>query len=821
MKNRVDETREKNLCVSCEACSAVCPVGAIEMEFSKGQYLPKINEEKCINCGICHRVCPGINLNENEILNKEFSVDEIAGHSEAAYISSYKNEEVRKKGASGGVVTGLLMEMLKNKEIEGAFVLGADGTDGKIAKISYVENEKEIIGAAKSKYIPASVYDVIKKIKNNPEKKYAVVGTACQFQALRKFLEIFKISQNRIFFLGLFCDRTLNYNILDYFKDESKIKDKKLIKVDFRNKEKNGWPGDVKLYFKNEKITFINRNKRAEVKDYFQLNRCSFCLDKLNKSADISFGDCYISGESSEEGKTNIIIRSEKGLAVFNRLKNNFCLKETTLDTVAASQRIDGRIINFNRAKNLLNSNGISFRKIKIYIGAYYGPCSRILLKLFLAVKKMNIEIFIKLWLSGGLLFFEIMKHIASYFFGNFSPKKNERLDSVIILGGGMNNKGAQAMTFTVMDKVRVKNPNCKIYLMSSEAFSLSNSEKERYNLEIMPWGTYEKLEIFFQKINLFKKYNVNNKYKKGIFDIFSSADCIFDISGYGIASQFGFFAGLSYVLKIIIAKRFFKPLYLLPQSLGPYSYKFPANLVMKPLLNLYLKYPIKIFIREDDGYQKTSEFTKKNIEKSYDLVIQNKEYNIQNIFSKNYKLKRIEIKRNSVGIIVNMQVIKKMKWSQEDFYDLYGSLVSAIILNGKNVYIIKHSSEDESLNNNIKKVFLSDERVCVINEELNAIELECIISQMDFIIASRYHSIVHAYKNGVPAVAIGWAIKYKELLETFGQERYLFDCRNNLDKMDILDAVSVISSKYPVEKEKIRSKMEIILNESIYDKIF
>jgi len=818
----VEKTKKSNLCVSCEACKAICPNNAIEMKFERGQYLPEINKNKCTDCSLCYKICPGIDINKERILNKEFSVDEIAGHCEATYIVSYENEEVRKNGASGGAVTGLLIEMLRNKEIEGAFVLGSDGTNEKIARVSYVEKELDLINSAKSKYIPASIYDVIKKIKKEPEKKYAIVGTSCQFSAIRKFLKTFNIKNDRIVFLGLFCDRTLNYNILEYFKDVSGNSGNKLIKVDFRNKEKNGWPGDIKLYFENKKEIFVSRKKRVEVKDFFQLNRCSFCFDKLNRDADISFGDCYIKREGSEDGKTNLIIRTEKGLEIFEKFKDRFETKEIDVEEIINSQRLELRREIFEKIKNFPRSNNFDFRKMKIFIGASY-PFTKILLGpvVFLEKNLKKSGLLIRLMLAGCRIFFEIIKHSFSYFFGKFSPEKNEKLDKIIILGGGMENKGAQAMTFIVMDKARIKNPNCKIYLMSNAAFFLNDEEKRKYNLEIMPWGKYEKLEIFFRKNNLFKKYNINNKYKKDIFDTFSSTDCIFDISGYGISSQFGLFASLSYILKIIIAKKFFKPFYLLPQSFGPYSYKFPSNLVMKSLLNIYLKYPIKIFARENDGYYKTLEFTKKNVEKSYDLVIRNKEYNIQNIFSKNYKLKKIDIKNNSVGIVPNMQVMRKMKWSSDEFYELYKYLISKLLLKDKNVYLIKHSSEDDEINNKIKRFFPLDNKVMVINENLNAIELEYIINQLDYIIASRYHSVVHAYKNGVPAIVIGWAIKYKELLETFGQEKYLFDCRNNLNKEDILDAVSLININYSAEKEKINLGIKAISNNSIYNKVF
>ena len=48
------------LCIGCENCLNVCPMGAIRLENGKCV----INAEECINCGVCSGECPtgAINL---------------------------------------------------------------------------------------------------------------------------------------------------------------------------------------------------------------------------------------------------------------------------------------------------------------------------------------------------------------------------------------------------------------------------------------------------------------------------------------------------------------------------------------------------------------------------------------------------------------------------------------------------------------------------------------------------------------------------------------------------------------------------------------
>jgi len=90
---------------------------------------------------------------------------------------------------------------------------------------------------------------------------------------------------------------------------------------------------------------------------------------------------------------------------------------------------------------------------------------------------------------------------------------------------------------------------------------------------------------------------------------------------------------------------------------------------------------------------------------------------------------------------------------------------------------------------------------------------LEEVIKQFDFVIASRYHSIVHAYKNGVPALVIGWATKYSELLGNFGQLDYFSDCRSNINIDEMGNKLEKMMQDYKHEGERIINKMNILIN--------
>ena len=107
-----------------------------------------------------------------------------------------------------------------------------------------------------------------------------------------------------------------------------------------------------------------------------------------------------------------------------------------------------------------------------------------------------------------------------------------------------------------------------------------------------------------------------------------------------------------------------------------------------------------------------------------------------------------------------------------------------------------------------------------MIEQELSCVEFDRFVQQFDYVVASRFHAIVHAYKNGVPAIALGWATKYRELLEMFGQGEYRFDVRGKLDKESFWSAVDQMELRHARISEAIMEKMDVVRKENVYDLI-
>ncbi|MFB0544976.1 MAG: Coenzyme F420 hydrogenase/dehydrogenase, beta subunit C-terminal domain [Asgard group archaeon] len=662
--SNVMETRELNLCVSCGACLATCPEGAIEMEFRYGQFLPRVDEKKCVYCDLCLNVCPGIDADPLDLCSKKEVIEEdLDGPSLECYIAYARDLGVRKNATSGGTVTALITELIKKDEFHSAFVLSFDTFRGKPARLKSVDklNIQKIIRSAKSKYVPASIYNIITSLSKDKDGKYIIVGTPCQILAVKKYLKRKNVDEKNILFLGLFCDKTLNFYFIRYIEDIFGMKNERLVRLEYRSKEKWGWPGHSKVHFNSGREMLINPNVRIRAKPYFQLERCLYCTDKLNRLADLSFGDCYIRGEEDFFGKSSIIVRTKKGKQIMKKYSYLFDLKEANIDEIRKSQRLIDKRTNlefwkiFIRSHNLHNYPQYPVNRlhrlkhtVKFYVsrkciqwGRDYQPAKIKFFSLLFKFAKYT-----KAALRFAMASFVIGRLIMKDFF-SFHSIKTRMMDrsgrkNIIIMGGNLFNKGAQAMTFSAIDNIRRRFPSKDVYLFSEVGdYRRPREEKANYNFNILPWSLSIKYKILtnhsFQRETFYEP--LYEREIDNIKRILTDSYFIVDVSGYRLTSEFGFFTSLSYLLDIMIAKSFSSPYYILTQSIGPFNYHPLSRVILIPITRLYLKYPSKICLREAEAVLRLQKF-RRDVEKRYDIVLSSVEYDLYNIYKKPPPLK-------------------------------------------------------------------------------------------------------------------------------------------------------------------------------------
>lgn len=350
MNRDVSDVATCHLCIGCGVCQSICPCHAIQYVYNKGLYYPCIDEKKCTHCGLCFQLCPGKGYNYKILYNnanRKVPNNLFVGDYLTCKIARTYDAKILSEATSGGIATSIIMNLLKSDRYDAAFCVTTYNCREKV-DTCLIDKENDFSTIAKSRYIPVSQSEAISYILSHRDKKVILIGVSCFIQAVNEVIYKFGLDRTKLLLIGLFCDKNYNYNIQKYF--EQKVKSEVPIqKLYFRTKEKNGWPGDIKIELQDQSEIHMDKIERIKIKDFYQMERCLYCLDKLNQFADISIGDNYTKLHQDKMGSSCIIIRTKLGEDIINIMADEFEVYNIDMDEITNSQDIEGR------KKNLRN----------------------------------------------------------------------------------------------------------------------------------------------------------------------------------------------------------------------------------------------------------------------------------------------------------------------------------------------------------------------------------------------------------------------------------------------------------------------------------
>lgn len=366
----VKTTVDEKICTGCGACENICPVDAIDMlPNHEGFIVPSVNFDKCVSCGKCTQICPALNYtNENS--------------SDPTVYAVRANDEIRKVSSSGGMFTLIAKTILKN----GGVVYGAAFDENMQLHHICAETMEELAPLRGSKYVQSNVGLVYRDIKQKLEggREGLFVGTPCQVIGLKNYLGK---SYDRLFTVDLVCHGVPSQSELDRYLHD-KFPSKKAVDINFRDK-KHGWGCSfIDIKFSDGSEYSGSRESKDPYEIIFHRNLglrkscsdCKFCA--FPRCGDLTMGDFWgiskINPKLSDGlGTSVIMINSDKGKALFGRIKN----KDMKCDVIAVKagklsgnrfQRINPANKNRDRYFDLLKNYKMS-DAISLALEGRYG----------------------------------------------------------------------------------------------------------------------------------------------------------------------------------------------------------------------------------------------------------------------------------------------------------------------------------------------------------------------------------------------------------------------------------------------------------------
>ena len=166
--DKLHKIMRSELCNRCGSCVGLSE-GRIVFSEKTGAYRPVMLEKPSDELAdILLEACAGKDFNFPEF-RKYFYPESPEFHS---FIGPFFNigigfatdETVRRTGASGGIISAILIWLLEKRMIDGAVVLGMSKSEPWLTQAFIATSKQEILEAAQSKYIISSVNDILPEI---------------------------------------------------------------------------------------------------------------------------------------------------------------------------------------------------------------------------------------------------------------------------------------------------------------------------------------------------------------------------------------------------------------------------------------------------------------------------------------------------------------------------------------------------------------------------------------------------------------------------------------------------------------------------------
>lgn len=306
------------------------------------------------------------------------------GQYEQCYLGCSCNDKIRLGGASGGVVTTLLVNSLRKGLIDGALVCRSEIVNGKCKAFPVIaRTEEDLVAAQGSKYVKTDYFPEATKLITAFEGRLGVVGLPCHISALaRKIDRNHELNSKIAYKIALFCGHNSESELINSIikqierKYDSPVKD-----IRFRI---GHWRGRMLFLLENGRIidkSFKDFSLYQNLFFYSQKS-CLTCGDHFGYNADVCVGDCWSYKWKNDSIKySTFISRSSAGESLIQNVKKSDLMNvkaiqvEDVLDGQTRSAPFHYNVTARHKAGRLFGVHIPNANKVKVSWHEYIAAC--------------------------------------------------------------------------------------------------------------------------------------------------------------------------------------------------------------------------------------------------------------------------------------------------------------------------------------------------------------------------------------------------------------------------------------------------------------
>ncbi|MCL6589058.1 MAG: Coenzyme F420 hydrogenase/dehydrogenase, beta subunit C-terminal domain [Firmicutes bacterium] len=819
---------EKKTCFGCGTCVSVCPQNALEARYDsrRGFYRVECAEKYCNYCGLCAKVCPALETVTKSVVTRPgYSVKEAAAVQKAAgsgkiyehFLGSYSqlllgysgHQGVRLNATSGGAVNAVLRFLIQNKLADEAVLIREQNeaklkTGLQVINLTNCEALAEEPRAFASRYVSYPLGICLKMLQKN--NRAVIVGTPCQIQGFRNYLELKQSDQ--VILLGIACSGAMSYQATqELFRRKGAPPSSRIY---YRGA---GWPGkntiiapvegapigEGGIWEEDHLGSLWNAMFTSQV---FKNPACRNCRDQFAEASDLSFFDLW-SGEELEEedlGKTGIIVRTTRGAAILKSAVGQQYLR--IVREIHPQEAIRSQAWALALKKGPKNPG---FR-----IKLHHGVCSLI----------RNTKV-------HRLFSKKTYRRMANLFFNGLKP--TDAIAREISPGAGgpnfmvihahWNNRGDEAAIRAMLDSLLERYPDCRIGIQVLTQRLRQFPYWRDPRIEVIPsfpsrknWLEIPLFLLFRGRISLFGNSGVfvRNLKKAGLVIHAPGGPSIGDIYHQ---------EEWKYLYRLFLAVWLGKPVFFYAPSMGPFHNKF-RNLLRRYLLNR----AAGICLREGLSQKYLAEL---KIKREFWVTLDSA---IQNTINPTDQLARAQEDMELAGFLsfggpIVGVTVTDLKWNPKyrdnpEFSGMIRKVMAGFLEvlteRGYKILFIPQLfglQNDYDFMNSLIPEHKRD-RMLTMSDKWDAFIQQGIIAGLHAVIGMRYHSNIFAAKMGTPFISISYEQKMRGFMDKVGLGEYCLDVKD-LTLENLVRVFEKVETEYETYRGKLREIGRVIQAEA------
>jgi coenzyme F420 hydrogenase subunit beta len=340
-------------CTHCGACVGLHPELLEFRETSSGP-LPflrrALTDAEDQSLALAWAVCSGRGVPYPDLLaylNDGKPNSSLLGSYRQVFTGYAADPAIRRRGASGGVISRVLIHLLESGQIEGAIVLRQGLHSPETATPTIATSREEILAAAQSVYAVTPTLTILPEIEAFPGR-LAFVGLPEQVTALRMLQAAgHPAAQKVVFVAGPYTGTNMYAGAVRAFLRMQGVKD--AIAITSLQWRAGEWPGYLQVETADGRVFKAQKFYYNYLIPFYISRNCQITPDFTNEATDLSVGDAWSPQfEQSGGGHSVIVARSEFAEKTLLAMQQS---GDLTLEPVPVNQALGmhGHMLDFKK----------------------------------------------------------------------------------------------------------------------------------------------------------------------------------------------------------------------------------------------------------------------------------------------------------------------------------------------------------------------------------------------------------------------------------------------------------------------------------------